>query len=189
MLVVMGVLRVTLCAQVGFLLVKFGERVVVALAMLAACDVCCFMCERGGNTASVEFIGSGLEEAAQDIGLFRKMLGLAHMDAAPTLTQVHCMREQHLRFGACGGAIGAEREVAVDLQFGVRFKGSQPKFGRDRADARQDHDVGMHFEIFRNLIVAGEEDWLALAGEAPNLIEQVVHRDTLSNEGIADATA
>ena len=41
MLVVMSVLRVTLCAQVGFLLVELGERVVVALALSAACDIGC----------------------------------------------------------------------------------------------------------------------------------------------------
>ena len=158
MLVVMSVLRVTLCAQVGFLLVELGERVVVALAMLAACDIGCFVHERGGNTASVEFIGGSLEETAQDIGLFGKALGFAHMDAAPALTQIHCMREQCFRLGTCGGAIGAEREVAVDLQFRIRFEGSQPEFGRDRADAGQDHDVGVHFEVFRDLIVAGEED-------------------------------
>ena len=109
------------------------------------------------------------------------------MDAAPALTQIHCMREQCLCLGTCGGAIGAEREVAVDLQFRIRFEGSQPEFGRYRTDARQDHDVGMHFEIFRDLIVAGEEDGLALAREAANLVEQVVHHDALGNEGIADA--
>ena len=188
MLVVMSVLRVTLCAQVGFLLVELGERVVVALAMLAACDIGCFVHERGGNTASVEFIGGSLEETAQDIGLFGKALGFAHMDAAPALTQIHCMREQCFRLGTCGGAIGAEREVAVDLQFRIRFEGSQPEFGRDRADAGQDHDVGVHFEVFRDLIVAGEEDQLALAREAANFVEQIVHRDAFGNEGIADAT-
>ena len=188
MLVVMSVLRVTLCAQVGFLLVELGERVVVALAMLAACDIGCFVHERGGNTASVEFIGGSLEETAQDIGLFGKALGFAHMDAAPALTQIHCMREQCFRLGTCGGAIGAEREVAVDLQFRIRFEGSQPEFGRDRADAGQDHDVGVHFEVFRDLIVAGDEDQLALAREAANFVEQIVHRDAFGNEGIADAT-
>lgn len=188
MLVVMSVLRVTLCAQVGFLLVELGERVVVALAMLAACDIGCFVHERGGNTASVEFIGGSLEETAQDIGLFGKALGFAHMDAAPALTQIHCMREQCFRLGTCGGAIGAEREVAVDLQFRIRFEGSQPEFGRDRADAGQDHDVGVHFEVFRDLIVAGEEDQLALAREAANFVEQIVHRDAFGNEGITDAT-
>ena len=184
----MSVLRMTLCAQVGFLLVELGERVVVALAMPAACDIGCFVHERGGNTASVEFIGGSLEETAQDIGLFGKALGFAHMDAAPALTQIHCMREQCLRLGTCGGAIGAEREVAVDLQFRIRFEGSQPEFGRDRADAGQDHDVGVHFEVFRDLIVAGEEDQLALAREAANFVEQIVHRDAFGNEGIADAT-
>lgn len=185
---VMSILRMTLCAQVGFLFVELGERVVVALAMLAACDIGCFVHERGGNTASVEFIGGSLEETAQDIGLFGKALGFAHMDAAPALTQIHCMREQCLRLGTCGGAIGAEREVAVDLQFRIRFEGSQPEFGRDRADAGQDHDVGVHFEVFRDLIVAGEEDRLALAREAANFVEQIVHRDAFGNEGIADAT-
>lgn len=60
---VMSILRMTLCAQVGFLFVKLGERVVVAFAMLAACDICCLVHERGGNTASMEFIGGGFEEA------------------------------------------------------------------------------------------------------------------------------
>ena len=46
----MSVLRVTLCAQMGFLLVELGERVVVALAMLAACDIGCLVHERGSNT-------------------------------------------------------------------------------------------------------------------------------------------
>ena len=45
----------------------------------------------------------------------------------------------------------------------------------------------MYFEILWNLIVAGEEDRLALAREAVNLVEQVVHRDAFGNEGIADA--
>ena len=46
----------------------------------------------------------------------------------------------------------------------------------------------MHFEVFRDLIVAGEEDQLALAREAANFVEQIVHRDAFGNEGIADAT-
>ena len=148
---------VALGTEVLFALMVAGQRLRVSSAMFAGSDILGFVDQRGSDAAALEFIARGFEEPAQDISLLRKAIGLAHMDLRPDLAEIHPVGEQTAGIRTGSGAIVAEREIAVDLDVWCDLARCSPKLGCDRTDARQNDHVGVHLEIVRDLVVAGEE--------------------------------